>query len=78
MGRDGMSYVKHILQPDEKVVVIGRLHWIIYAHAILWFLCASGAAAAAFHVRDTNYLWLTSVAFTCLFLLFGLALAIRA
>jgi uncharacterized membrane protein YdbT with pleckstrin-like domain len=30
-----MSYARSVLQPDEKIVVIGRLHWIIYRWAIL-------------------------------------------
>src|SRR5258706_14831965 len=30
-----MSYVKSVLQPNEHVIVTGRLHWIIYWRAIL-------------------------------------------
>jgi uncharacterized membrane protein YdbT with pleckstrin-like domain len=30
-----MSYVRSILQPNEKILVIGRLHWIVYMQAIL-------------------------------------------
>ncbi|MGB8277427.1 MAG: PH domain-containing protein [Methylovirgula sp.] len=78
MGRDGMSYVKHILQPGEKVLVTGRLHWIIYAHALLWFLCAAAAAAVAVHLRSTNYQWMAAVALTALFFVFGLIALIRA
>jgi uncharacterized membrane protein YdbT with pleckstrin-like domain len=29
-----MSYVNSVLQPGERVVVRGRLHWIVYWHAI--------------------------------------------
>ena len=25
-----MSYIRSILQPNERIVMIGRLHWIIY------------------------------------------------
>jgi hypothetical protein len=32
-----MSYTKSVLQPDEQVVAIGRLHWIVYYRAI-WYL----------------------------------------
>jgi uncharacterized membrane protein YdbT with pleckstrin-like domain len=35
-----MSYVKHIIQPGEEVVMIGHLHWIIYRNAILLALVA--------------------------------------
>ena len=30
-----MSYVRHILQPGEQVIRIGRRHWIIYREAIV-------------------------------------------
>jgi uncharacterized membrane protein YdbT with pleckstrin-like domain len=29
-----MSYIKSILQPGETIIIRGRLHWIIYWHAI--------------------------------------------
>ncbi|MGO9134843.1 MAG: PH domain-containing protein [Methylovirgula sp.] len=73
-----MSYVKHILQPGENVLVVGRLHWIIYMPAILWFCCAAATAYAAYHFRETNYLWLASLAGTALFLILGLAQLIHA
>jgi len=34
-----MSYIKSVLQPNEQIVMIGRLHWIIY-HRAIWFLIA--------------------------------------
>jgi uncharacterized membrane protein YdbT with pleckstrin-like domain len=33
-----MSYVKSALQPDEQIVMIGKLHWIIYGRAIFFFV----------------------------------------
>jgi uncharacterized membrane protein YdbT with pleckstrin-like domain len=33
-----MSYVNSVLQPGERVVMRGRLHWIVYWHAILFFV----------------------------------------
>jgi uncharacterized membrane protein YdbT with pleckstrin-like domain len=30
-----MSYAQSVLQPGEKIVALGRLHWIIYRWAIL-------------------------------------------
>ena len=30
-----MSYVNSVLQPGERVIRLGRLHWIVYWHAIL-------------------------------------------
>jgi len=29
-----MSYVKHVIQPGEQVVLVGRLSWIVYHRAI--------------------------------------------
>jgi uncharacterized membrane protein YdbT with pleckstrin-like domain len=31
-----MSYVNSVLQPGERVVMRGHLHWIVYWHAILF------------------------------------------
>jgi len=31
-----MSYAKSVLQPNEQLVLMGRLHWIIYSRAILY------------------------------------------
>ena len=33
-----MSYAKSVLQPNEHIIVMGRLHWIIYWRAILCFV----------------------------------------
>ena len=33
-----MSYVNSVLQPGERIIVRGRLHWIVYWHAILFFV----------------------------------------
>jgi uncharacterized membrane protein YdbT with pleckstrin-like domain len=73
-----MSYVKHILQPGENVLVIGRLHWILYWPAIIWLLCCGGAVAAAIHFRATNYRWLISVMLAGLFLLLAVFALVNA
>ncbi len=28
------SYAESVLQPNEKVIIVGRLHWIVYSPAI--------------------------------------------
>ena len=33
-----MSYVKHVLQPNEKLLVDGRLSWTVYHPAILFLI----------------------------------------
>jgi membrane protein YdbS with pleckstrin-like domain len=37
-GVAGMSYVKHVLQPGEKILVDGRLSWAIYHRAIFYLI----------------------------------------
>jgi uncharacterized membrane protein YdbT with pleckstrin-like domain len=32
-----MSYIKHVIQPGEKIIMVGRLSWIVY-HRALWYL----------------------------------------
>ena len=33
-----MSYLTKILRPDEQVLAVGKLHWIIYSPAIAWLV----------------------------------------
>jgi uncharacterized membrane protein YdbT with pleckstrin-like domain len=33
-----MSYVKHVLQPGEKILVDGRLSWVLYHRAIFYLI----------------------------------------
>ena len=35
-----MSYVSKTLQPGERVLMLGRLHWIIYKDAAIIFILA--------------------------------------
>jgi uncharacterized membrane protein YdbT with pleckstrin-like domain len=54
-GHDGetMSYARSVLQPNEQIVMVGRLHWIIYARAIV--IAVVGLAA---------FVWLRSKGFS--------------
>ena len=38
-----MSYVNSVLQPGERIVMRGHLHWIVYWHAILFSRARRGA-----------------------------------
>jgi uncharacterized membrane protein YdbT with pleckstrin-like domain len=40
-----MSYVNSVLQPGERIIMRGHLHWIVYWHAILFFVLAIVFAA---------------------------------
>jgi uncharacterized membrane protein YdbT with pleckstrin-like domain len=64
-----MSYAKSVLQPGEKIVAIGRLHWIIYSWAIAFLAC--GAVLLALEFGYMNYrrlTWVTFLIFAALFL----------
>jgi uncharacterized membrane protein YdbT with pleckstrin-like domain len=73
-----MSYLKHILQPGERVIFDGHLHWIIYRKAIFWFICTLIAGAAAIHFRYTDYRWTALLALVIVLGLLTLVFAIHA
>jgi uncharacterized membrane protein YdbT with pleckstrin-like domain len=50
-----MSYVQHILQPNEQLLIDGRLHWIIYWLAIFFLILAAAAGGAGVHFKFTSY-----------------------
>ncbi len=35
-----MSYVKHVIQPGERIVMVGRISWVIYHRAIFCVILA--------------------------------------
>ena len=47
-----MSYVRSVLQPIEKVLITGRLHWIVYIRAILFLIV--GTVLVALENNLTN------------------------
>ena len=53
-----MKYYKKVLQPNETVKYVGRLHWMVYRVAILCVLLAVVAASLALlyeaHGGDTG------------------------
>jgi uncharacterized membrane protein YdbT with pleckstrin-like domain len=58
-----MNYVDSVLQPGERVVVRGHLHWIVYWSAILFLILT--VASAGFGPIG----WMGSAAFAVLFVL---------
>jgi membrane protein YdbS with pleckstrin-like domain len=47
-----MAYYTKVLQPDETVKVVGRLHWSIYIRAVVMLLLALGVLLASNGLTD--------------------------
>ena len=67
-----MSYAASVLQPGERIVVMGRLHWIVYWHAIVLLILgllmlgwehATGAGATLTNITLVIFAVLVFVAF---------------
>jgi membrane protein YdbS with pleckstrin-like domain len=52
-----MPYYTKVLQPDETVRVIGRLHWSVYVRGLIVILLACGIAVLAWSARLPNPDW---------------------
>jgi uncharacterized membrane protein YdbT with pleckstrin-like domain len=73
-----MSYVTKILRPDEHLLVVGRLHWIIYKNAVLAVLVSIFTLHLARTYQDTNQTLAALMAVVCVVLLVaGAVIAIR-
>jgi membrane protein YdbS with pleckstrin-like domain len=55
-----MPYYTRVLQPDEKVLVVGQLHWSIYLRAVLVLLIAAALLVWSYWLPDP--LWQRYVA----------------
>ena len=52
-----MKYYMRVLQPDEKIKYVAKLHWILYVHSILTGILALALAAFASSLsEDRKYL----------------------
>ena len=47
-----MPYYTKVLQPDEKVLVVGRLHWSIYGPALVVLAAALALLMLSYRVSD--------------------------
>jgi uncharacterized membrane protein YdbT with pleckstrin-like domain len=73
-----MSYLTQILQPDEKVLFDGRLHWIIYGRAILFALLAGLCAGALYFLGDQQGLKFSALSVALIFGVIAIALALHS
>lgn len=49
-----MAYYTQVLQPDERVLVVGRLHWSIYLRAILMLVLAVAIMVGSIWLADAQ------------------------
>ena len=56
-----MTYYTKVLRPDEAVTYVGRLHWTIYRHAILFGILTMIVAVIGFD-QDLDYRFVAVVA----------------
>lgn len=49
-----MAYYTKVLQPDETVQAVGRLHWLVFWPAILWLLIAVAIAIVGEFVAEVE------------------------
>ncbi|HLH10591.1 MAG TPA: PH domain-containing protein [Methylovirgula sp.] len=73
-----MRYLEKILQPGERVVFDGHLHWIIYRKAIFCLILTLIAGAAALYFRGTQYRFAVALALVAVFGILTLAFAFQA
>ncbi len=72
-----MVYYTKVLQPDEKTLVVGRLHWSIYGRALIVLVIAAALLVLSRSVPDPD--WQHYVAVTSgVVALFGLLLLLKA
>lgn len=75
-----MAYYTRVLQPDERVIVLGRLHWLIYLRSILVLILAAAILIGSFWLQDLNQqniVQLLAAAVALVGLLMALGVAIR-
>ena len=67
--------MNRVLQPNEQLIAIGRLHWIIYGSAMVLVALALAAFAYGIRFPESRVIFWAAAA---VLLVFGLALAFRA
>ena len=61
-------YITKILRPDEHLLAVGRLHWIIYKNAALAILLSIFSLHLARTYQHTNQILASFMAIVCVFL----------
>ena len=75
-----MAYYTRVLQPDENVLVVGRLHWWIYGQGVLLLVIAVAILVGTYWIPDPfwqNVAWIAAGVVAVLGLLFLFAAWVR-
>jgi uncharacterized membrane protein YdbT with pleckstrin-like domain len=75
-----MAYYTRVLQPDERVLAIGQLHWTIYTRALLVVVLALAILVGSLWVQDTQtqtYVQLVAAGIGIIGLIMATAIAVR-
>lgn len=76
-----MAYYTRVLQPEEQVLAVGRVHWLIYWPGILWVLIAIAIACVGAFVAvqqpQRDYCFYAAAAIAAIGVLMLIAEAIR-
>jgi uncharacterized membrane protein YdbT with pleckstrin-like domain len=70
-----MSYLKHVLQPDEQVRYVTKIHWVIYLPALIVLALACAAFVPSVTTETLRPLWLIVAALLAVFGILMLAAA---
>ena len=67
-----MSYVQHVLQPGEKILRIGKKHWIVYRYSLLFLIGGLVLIFLEYNLFDSQLVIIgTAVLFGLLTLVYG-------
>lgn len=72
-----MSYIQKVLQPNETLVYQTRLHWLVYARAMIFVVVALAFASAGYYAGGDDFLD-AGLAGATLFLFLAVVSAIHA
>ncbi|HLI23086.1 MAG TPA: PH domain-containing protein [Stellaceae bacterium] len=72
-----MSYIQKVLQPNETLIYQARLHWLVYARAVLFLVIAVVFAVAGYYAGGQDLLH-AALALAALSLLIAVVSGIHA
>jgi membrane protein YdbS with pleckstrin-like domain len=71
-GASSMSYVKHVLQPGEKILRIGKKHWFVFRYALAFLITGIILVLLEYNYFDSGLAMIaTGILFGLLTLVYG-------